>query len=97
LHVELLVLPNATNNEAAYSLYEHLSNSLLKLPDILSCQAETRRLALTLIKFVFADILVHKSVYKRLLISSSSRNSFDDGAIAETANACTACAAGTNN
>jgi len=28
-------------------LYEYFSNSRLKLPDILSCQAEARRLALT--------------------------------------------------
>jgi len=36
-------------------------------------------------------------IYKRLLISSSSRNNFDDGTAAETANACPACAAVTKN
>jgi len=46
LHVEMLVSPNATK-EAAKSLYEYCSNSRLKLLDILSCQAEARRLALT--------------------------------------------------
>jgi len=44
LHAEMLVSPNATN-EAAWLLYEYCSNS--QLPDILSCQAEARRLALT--------------------------------------------------
>jgi len=46
LHAEMLVSPNATN-EAAWLLYEYWSNSRLKLPDIFSCQAEARRLALT--------------------------------------------------
>ena len=45
LHAEILVSPNATN-EAAESLYKYFSNFRLKPPDILSCQAEARRLAL---------------------------------------------------
>jgi len=46
LHTEMLVSPNAIN-EAAQSLYEYCSNHRLKLPEILSCQAEARHLALT--------------------------------------------------
>ena len=86
MHVELLVSPNATNNEAAQSLYEYCSDSRV-VPDISSCQAAARRLALTLFKVRF-----HRSpgaqifIYNRLLISSNSRKYFVDGTAAETAN-----------
>jgi len=56
------------------------------VPDILSCQAEARRLALTRFEdqfhgFPSAQIFI----CKRLLISSN-RKCFDDGSTAETAN-----------
>jgi len=63
VHAEMLVSPNATN-EAAYSLYEYCSNSRLKLPDISSCEAKARRLALTSLIVRFTDFLVHKSFTK---------------------------------
>jgi len=86
LHAEMLVSPNATN-EAAY-LYEYCSYSRLKLPDILSCQGD----ALQGVWFSPLDSSFHRfhgaqSLFtKRLLISSSSRQRFYDGATAETPN-----------
>ena len=46
-----------TTRQPGRCLYKYCSNSnsLLEVPDILSCQAEAKRLALTLIKCVFAD------------------------------------------
>jgi len=66
LHAELLVYANSTNNEAAWSLYEYCFDSKLnqtKLPDILGCQAEARRLLSPLLMSVFKDYLVHKPLF----------------------------------
>ena len=65
LHVELLISPNATNSKAAWWLYEYCSKSRLKLPNILSCEAEARRLALATLQFVFAYFLVHNSLFTK--------------------------------
>ena len=80
----MLVSPNATN-EAAWSLYEYWSNSRLKLPDILSCQTEARRLALTTLIVRFTDFLVHKSLFTKGFWLAAAEKLYD-GAIAETAN-----------
>jgi len=54
-------------------VYEYCSDSQLKLPDGLGCQAEARRLFLTLFKGRFTDCVVHKPLFTKTLISS--RNS----------------------
>jgi len=87
LHAELQVSPNANNNEAAYLVDEQFLILRPKLPDILSCQAETRDLAFTRFEVRFhrlhgagAQIFIYKS-----LLFSSSRKYFD-GATAHQQN-----------
>jgi len=85
LHAEMLVSPNATN-EAAWSLYEYCSKSRLKLLDISRVAKPKLGVWLSPLdssfhRFPGAQIFF----YKRPLISNS-RNSFYDGATAETAN-----------
>ena len=84
LHAAMLVSPNATN-EAAQSLYEYWFNSQLKLPEILSCQAEARRLALTTLIVRFRDFLVHKSLFTKGFWLAAAEIIYD-GATTETAN-----------
>ena len=61
-------------------------NSRLKLPDILSCQAEASRLALTTTLIVrFKDFLVHKSLFTKGFWLAAAEKLYD-GATAETAN-----------
>jgi len=66
-------------------LYEYCSNSRLKLPDILSCQAEARRLALTTLIVHFTDFLVHKSLFTKSFLLAAAEKLYD-GATVETAN-----------
>ena len=66
-------------------MYEYCSNSRLKLPDILSCQAEARRLALTTLIVRFTDFLVHKSLFTKGFRLAAAEKLYD-GATAETAN-----------
>jgi len=67
------------------SLYEYYSNSRLKLPDILSCQAEARRLALTTWWFVSQISWCTIFIYKKGFWSAAAEKLYD-GATAETAN-----------
>jgi len=82
LHAEMLVFPNATNETAL--LYEYCSYSRPKLPDILSCQAEARRLALTSLIVRFTDFLMHKSLFTKGFWLAAAEKLYD-GATAETA------------
>jgi len=66
-------------------LYEYCSNSRIKLPDILSYQAEARRLALTSLIVHFTDFLVHKSFFAKGFSLAAAEKLYN-GATAETVN-----------
>jgi len=85
--------PNrSTKNDAAYSVYERLPFTRPKLPDILSCQAEARRLFFTRSEVLFhrfpgAQIFINKS-----LLIRCSRKYFVNGKAAAQ-QLCAACEA----